>query len=104
MPVILLPKDYDRWLTPGDTTHPPLDLLRAFPAEEMKAWEVDRKVGNEERYAGLHRTEHVIDYSNPPECGGADAPYNMQWQTIAEGKAKDIRCNRIGHAGMPRRS
>jgi hypothetical protein len=22
-------------------------------------------------------------------CGGADAPTNMQWQTVADGKAKD---------------
>lgn len=32
---------------------------------------------------------YVIDHVNPLECGGADAPSNMQWQTIAEGKAKD---------------
>src|SRR5579859_5490495 len=32
---------------------------------------------------------YVIDHIDPLECGGADAPFNMQWQTIAEGKAKD---------------
>jgi 5-methylcytosine-specific restriction endonuclease McrA len=32
---------------------------------------------------------YVIDHKNPLECGGADAPSNMQWQTVAEGKAKD---------------
>jgi hypothetical protein len=32
---------------------------------------------------------YVIDLIDPPECGGADAPFNMQWQTIAEGMAKD---------------
>jgi hypothetical protein len=32
---------------------------------------------------------YVIDHINPLECGGADAPSNMQWQTIADGKAKD---------------
>jgi hypothetical protein len=32
---------------------------------------------------------YVIDHINPLECGGADEPFNMQWQTIAEGKAKD---------------
>jgi hypothetical protein len=31
----------------------------------------------------------VIDHVNPLEGGGADAPFNMQWQTIADGKAKD---------------
>jgi hypothetical protein len=32
---------------------------------------------------------YVIDHGKPLECGGADDPSNMQWQTIAEGKAKD---------------
>jgi hypothetical protein len=32
---------------------------------------------------------YVIDHVRPLECGGADAPSNMQWQTIAAGKAKD---------------
>ena len=32
---------------------------------------------------------YVIDHVKPLACGGADAPSNMQWQTIAEGKAKD---------------
>jgi hypothetical protein len=32
---------------------------------------------------------YVVDHINPLECGGADAPSNMQWQTVADGKAKD---------------
>ena len=32
---------------------------------------------------------YVIDHVNPLACGGLDAPSNMQWQTIAEGRAKD---------------
>ena len=32
---------------------------------------------------------YVIDHVKPLECGGADAPSNMQWQTAADGKAKD---------------
>jgi hypothetical protein len=32
---------------------------------------------------------YVIDHVRPLECGGADAPSNMQWQTVADGKAKD---------------
>ena len=32
---------------------------------------------------------YVIDHISPLECGGRDDPSNMQWQTIAEGKAKD---------------
>jgi len=32
---------------------------------------------------------YVIDHINPLACGGPDGPSNMQWQTIAEAKAKD---------------
>jgi hypothetical protein len=32
---------------------------------------------------------YVVDHVKPLACGGADAPSNLQWQTIAEGKAKD---------------
>ena len=32
---------------------------------------------------------YVIDHIKPLTCDGADAPSNMQWQTEAEGKAKD---------------
>ena len=32
---------------------------------------------------------YVIDHVKPLECGGADAPANMQWQSLADGKAKD---------------
>jgi hypothetical protein len=32
---------------------------------------------------------YVIDHVKPLECGGADTPSNMQWQTVADGKAKD---------------
>jgi hypothetical protein len=32
---------------------------------------------------------YVIDHVTPLKRGGADAPSNMQWQTIQEAKAKD---------------
>ncbi len=32
---------------------------------------------------------YVIDHIKALACGGTDAPENMQWQSIAEGKAKD---------------
>ncbi len=49
MPVILSPANYQRWLEPADETGPgqhPIDLLRAYPAEAMKAWKVAKAVGN----------------------------------------------------------
>ena len=42
------------------------------------------------------RPGYVIRHIKPRACGGADAPSNMQWQTIAEAKAMDkterMRC------------
>jgi putative SOS response-associated peptidase YedK len=46
MPVILKPADYGRWLEPGDPQRLPVDLLRPFDAEQMKAWKVGSGVGN----------------------------------------------------------
>lgn len=46
MPVILDPRDYERWLEPGDPTRLPIDLLRPFPAEKMRSWAVNERVGN----------------------------------------------------------
>jgi hypothetical protein len=42
-PLILEPKDYDRWLTPyvqEDPSTIPMELLRTPPSERMKAWRV----------------------------------------------------------------
>jgi putative SOS response-associated peptidase YedK len=46
MPVILRPRDYDRWLERGDTERPPVDLLRPFDAEEMEMKPANPAVGN----------------------------------------------------------
>lgn len=46
MPVILQKQDYERWLAPVDPSRLPVDLLRPFPAEQMKAWKVVSAVGN----------------------------------------------------------
>lgn len=37
MPVILKPRDYDRWLARGEVEQLPIDLLRPFDAEAMRA-------------------------------------------------------------------
>jgi putative SOS response-associated peptidase YedK len=46
MPVILEPKDYERWLVPETKDRPPVDLLRPYPAARMRAWPVGDRVGN----------------------------------------------------------
>jgi len=35
------------------------------------------------------RLGYVVDHVIPLECGGDEVPSNMQWQTIADAKAKD---------------
>ncbi len=32
---------------------------------------------------------YVVDHVKALECGGADSPSNMQWQTVTDAKAKD---------------
>lgn len=48
---------------------------------------------------------YVIDHVTPLCAGGADAPENMQWQTIEDGKLKDRReralCHAMRRASLP---
>ena len=44
------------------------------------------------------RKGYVVDHVIPLACGGADAPSNMQWETVAEAAAKD----KIERAGCTR--
>ena len=46
MPVILAPKDYERWMSPADPAQLPVDLLRPFDAEKMMTWKVGEAVGS----------------------------------------------------------
>ena len=43
------------------------------------------------------RPGYVVDHVVPVACGGADGPSNLQWQTVAEGKAKDKVARRACH-------
>lgn len=33
---------------------------------------------------------YVVDHIIALRCGGADRPFNMQWQTVAAAKLKDV--------------
>jgi putative SOS response-associated peptidase YedK len=46
MPAIIKRPDYQRWLEPGDPNRPPIDLIRPFDSDRMKAWRVDRRLNN----------------------------------------------------------
>lgn len=46
MPAIIKRQDYQRWLEPSDPNRPPIDLIRPFDSDKMKAWRVDRRLNN----------------------------------------------------------
>jgi putative SOS response-associated peptidase YedK len=46
MPVIVKRQDYEKWIEPGDEARPPIDLIRPFDSDKMKAWRVDRRINN----------------------------------------------------------
>jgi putative SOS response-associated peptidase YedK len=46
MPLIIKRQDYQRWLEPGSDEQPPIDLMRPFDADKMKAWRVDRRINS----------------------------------------------------------
>jgi putative SOS response-associated peptidase YedK len=46
MPVILHPRDYDRWLNDYDESRPPIDLLRPYESDGMRMTPANRSVGN----------------------------------------------------------
>jgi len=46
MPVILAPRDYERWMASADPAQLPVDLLRPYDADQMTSWKVSPAVGN----------------------------------------------------------
>ena len=59
MPVILAPKDYERWLSPLDPD--PRDLLKPYPAEPMTIWPIPTRVNSPEHDdpSIMDRAEHI---------------------------------------------
>ena len=60
MPLIVAKKDWQRWLEPGDSERPPVDLLRPFDADKMKASRADERINNVKN-TGPELGEPVID-------------------------------------------
>lgn len=46
MPLLIQRKDYERWLLGGDVEQPPVDLLRPFDSDKMKAWRVGTAINS----------------------------------------------------------
>lgn len=66
----------------------------AFAGEHRSASAVRAfKVANACPTTGVASTKsckgYIIDHIKALACGGADAPSNMQWQTVTDAKAKD---------------
>jgi hypothetical protein len=59
----------------------------------FREWIVSKKRSrNSSAHTRLERLgQSFVDHITPLECRGADAPFNMQWQTIADGKAEGCR-------------
>ncbi len=62
----------------------PRDAKGRIERSETAKRDFERKTGYPNGRPG-----YVVDHIVPLACGGADAPTNMQWQTIAAAKAKD---------------
>ena len=46
MGVILEPKNYQRWVEPGEVHSLPFDLLRPHPVQDIESWRVSDMVGD----------------------------------------------------------
>lgn len=66
MPLIIDPRDYDRWLEPGNPQRPPVELLRPYDADLMKIWRVKPDVGNVR-----NDRPDLIDPFDPPADPGS---------------------------------
>ena len=75
-----------------------VSLVCAAAAPRMSTAEAEFRAANPCPATGLTRglcKGYVVDRIIPMVCGGIEAPDNMQWQTLAEARAKD-KWERIG--------
>jgi hypothetical protein len=69
-------------------------VTSSVSAREPRSTAVTREFERENPCPSIGRTSgacpgYVKDHIKSLECGGADAVSNLQWQTIAQAKAKD---------------
>ena len=62
MPLLIKKPDYERWLCGGNIEQPPVDLLRPFDSDEMKAWRVGTRINNVR-----NKDASLIEECNDPE-------------------------------------
>ncbi len=66
MPLIVERNSWQRWLEPGEPARPPLDLLRPFDSDKMKAWRADDRINNVKN-TGPELGEPLKDDDDPPK-------------------------------------
>jgi hypothetical protein len=66
----------------------PTGVMRDSNGRIKRSAEEKREFERQTGYA-QGRPGYVVDHIKPLACGGSDTSDNMQWQTIAEAKAKD---------------
>ena len=92
----------------GRTTAPETTRLKAVGLQRDARGRIERSTSAKHAFETSHpcpatgKTSgpckgYVIDHVKPLACGGADAPINMQWQTVTAAKLKD-RTERAGCA------
>jgi hypothetical protein len=72
MPLIIDTADYDRWLSADG---PPLDLLRPYPAEGMRAYEISTKINK----PGYDAPDILDPVPSVADAGGPATPQLPLW-------------------------
>jgi putative SOS response-associated peptidase YedK len=65
IPLLIKRTDYERWLRVEDVEQPPVDPLRPFDSDKMKAWQVSTRI-NSRRNNDPSRIEPVEDGEAAP--------------------------------------
>ena len=90
--------DLSRWASSHPVRHPAVRLptfrYNASTSNRKAREYLERSEAAKRRFmrqTGFPhgRPGYIIDHIIPLACGGPDNPSNMQWQTVAEAKAKD---------------
>jgi len=72
MPLLIKRADYERWLRDEDVEQPPVDLLRPFDSDEMKAWQVSTRMNSVR-----NNDPSLIEPCKEPEAGSETGQMEM---------------------------
>ena len=87
--VLLLGSVLTSAVVDAGTSRPPKATTSREAHERMPRHQAAKRAFERKTGYPHGRPGYVVDHIVPLACGGIDDPFNMQWQTIAEAKAKD---------------